>query len=285
MKWNVESAFEQRKRKLGVKEMNTDKNLDEQIREEKERILRDVVELNSSEGVDGKISVRWKPRFSSDAFVSEGQKRLRPVDMQTYYDLQLSRGASHPIDNELGWEFSSPEEGIKKRLGQNTERFEHLKNNVEFKPEMHMLEIGTRDAQWLYYLAHQGFENTKGVDCVRMNVLWCQKNGFNVIEADAHQVAQSFDHASFDFIFAYHVLEHCYDPTLVFQQIFMLLKNDGVFHVEVPIEGYDPQRAHVYSFESGEIAAMLVKAGFSLIDTVASVSMERVIARKTTLKK
>lgn len=31
------------------REMNTDKKLDEQIREEKERILRDVVELSPSE--------------------------------------------------------------------------------------------------------------------------------------------------------------------------------------------------------------------------------------------
>lgn len=260
--------------------MNTDKDLDEQIREEKERILRDVVELTPSEEVDGNISVRWKPRFSGDAFVSEGEKRLRPVDMQTYYDLQLSRGASRPTDSELGWEFTSPEEGVKKRLVQNTERFEHLKNNVEFKPEMHMLEIGTRDAQWLYYLARQGFENTQGIDCVRMNVLWCQKNGFDVIEADAHEVARSFDHASFDIIFAYHVLEHCYDPELVLQQIFTLLKNDGIFHAEVPIEKYDPQRAHVYGFESGELATMLIKAGFILVHAENFTIVERIIAQK-----
>ncbi len=260
--------------------MNTDKKLDEQIREEKERILRDVVELSPSEETDGKISVRWKPRFSDEAFISEGQKRLLPVDMQDYYDLQLSRGASRPTDGELGWEFTSPEEGIKKRLVQNTERLEHLKKYIELDPEMHMLEIGTRDAQWLYYLAHQDFKNTKGIDCVRMNVLWCQKNGFDVIEADAHQVARFFEPASFDVIFAYHVLEHCYDPSLVFQQIFTLLKDDGIFHVEIPIEGYDPQRAHVYSFESGELSAMLTKAGFKLVHVENFTVVERIIAQK-----
>src|SRR6266508_557587 len=103
--------------------MNSKKDIDEQIREEKERILRDVVELTPPTELAGKISVRWKPRFSHDAFVPEGQKRLRPLDTQTYYDLQLSRGASRPTGNGLDWEFSSPEEGVTSRLAQNTARF------------------------------------------------------------------------------------------------------------------------------------------------------------------
>jgi len=126
--------------------MNSEKDLDEQIHEEIERILRDVVELNPSEKPNWKISIRWKPRFSSDAYVTEGQKRLHPVDMQTYYDLQLSRGGSRPTDSELGWEFSSPEVSIKDRLLQNTARFNHLKKYSKLIPQMQMLEIGTRSA-------------------------------------------------------------------------------------------------------------------------------------------
>jgi 2-polyprenyl-3-methyl-5-hydroxy-6-metoxy-1,4-benzoquinol methylase len=256
------------------------KTIDEKIREEKERILRDVVELTPAKEPHGKVSIRWKPRFSTDAFVPEGQKRLRPLDMQTYYDLQLSRGASRPINSELDWEFSSPEEGIHTRLAQNNERFEHLKKYLEISGPMRMLEIGTRDAQWLYFLAEKGFKNTMGVDCVRMNVLWCQKNGFDVVEADAHQVANFFEPASFNLIFAYHVLEHCYEPEQVMQQVFILLKDGGIFHVESPIANYDPQTAHVYSFENGEMADLLLKTGFHLIHTKVINSAERIIARK-----
>jgi predicted SAM-dependent methyltransferase len=115
-----------------------------------------------------------------------------------------------------------------------------------------------------------------------MNVLWCQKNGFNVLEADAHQVAKFFEPASFDVIFAYHVLEHCYEPQVVIQQIFTLLKEEGIFHVESPIAAYDTQTAHVYSFESGEMAELLSRTGFHLIHTEGIDSAERIIARKRT---
>jgi SAM-dependent methyltransferase len=257
------------------------KDIDEQIREEKERILRDVVELTPASKLDEKSSIRWKPRFSQDAFVPEGQKRLRPLDTQTYYDLQLSRGASRPTGNGLDWEFSSPEEGVTNRLEQNRGRLDHLNKYTAINSHMRMLEIGTRNAQWLYFLAQLGFNNTVGMDCVHMNVLWCQKNGFDVVEADAHQVAQFFDSASFDLVVAYHVLEHCYDPELVIQQVLALLKNDGIFHVEIPIAGYDPQTAHVYSFDSGEMSTLLTGNGFRLVHTEIIDSAERIIARKT----
>jgi hypothetical protein len=82
-------------------------------------------------------------------------------------------------------------------------------------------------------------------------------------------------------VVAYHVLEHCYDPELVIQQVLALLKNDGIFHVEIPIAGYDPQTAHVYSFDSGEMSTLLTGNGFRLVHTEIIDSAERIIARKT----
>ena len=66
-------------------------SIDDQIRKEIERIARDVIDWEQSQEVDGTFKPYWKPRFDREHFKGD-KKRIVPLDLQTYYDLQLSRG-------------------------------------------------------------------------------------------------------------------------------------------------------------------------------------------------
>lgn len=254
--------------------------LDDQIRAEIERIVRDVVDLEKNEA-DPKVTVNWKPRTATNTFSEQDNKRLVPADMQVYYDLQLSRGASRPVTGEFDWTFDSPESGAGKRAPQNAARLAHFSRFFPVGPRSKILDIGVRDAQLLYYLKTvHGYENLSGVDCVKLNVLWCQKNGFDVTLADAHELSQRFAPASFDVVFAYHVIEHCFDPNRVLREIHTILRPGGGVHLEIPISGLDLKTAHCYSFQQGELLNMAQAAGFRILNTTYKDGDERIAAVK-----
>jgi|GEM_PF-5721742 len=254
--------------------------IDDEIREEMERIAREVIEWRKAAEAGQDPALRWKPRFDTEHFTQDGDKRLVPTSEQVYHDLQLSRGASRPKDLDMEWAFDSPEEAFGKREAVNTERFEHLMRFLPLVAESNILEIGVRNAQFLYYLRQKGFQHLAGIDCVRLNVLWCRKNGFDVQEVDAHELAAHFPPASRDVILAYHVLEHCYDPGQVLAECCAVLKPDGGLQIEVPIGPVDLQTAHCYRFERGELRAMLKSQGFRVVDCLRKKDTERVVAKK-----
>lgn len=254
-------------------------DIDEQIQAEIERLTREAVGWEQAE--DGPAVV-WKPRTATDRFVAaDGGKRLVPTDMQVYYDLQLSRGASRPASPDSDeWIFDSPEVGVTTHAAMNAERLAHFTRFVPLGPDAHILDIGSRNGQLIYFLNDRGYRHVSGMDVVKLNVLWCQKNGFDVTLGDAHTLSQTYAPGSFDAIFAYHVLEHTYDPAQVLREFHAILNERGAVHIEVPIEAINLRYAHVYNFEPGELTRLLRAAGFLVLDTVVRDDYERVVARK-----
>lgn len=251
-------------------------DIDKQIQEEIERIRQNVVEITS----DGVI---WKPRTDIANAAEIDEKRAMPTDMQLYADLQLSRGASRPQGDE-SWTFDTPDEGltIPKRKKQNTDRLAHFQYYVPFPKNARILDMGIRNGQLLYFLKSLGYTELSGMDIVRLNVLWCQKNGFNALHGDAHDITSLYPPNSFDVVFAYQVFEHLYDPKKVIDGLAIILSDHGSVHLEYPLESLDFKTAHVYSFEQGEVAQMLTKAGFHVIDTqmIKRNREERIVATK-----
>ncbi len=257
-------------------------DIDAQIRAEIERLSREAVDWEQSES--GEAQVVWKPRAATDRFVeTDGGKRLLPTDMQVYYDLQLSRGASRPASPDSDeWIFDSPEVGTTTHAEMNAGRLEHFTRFVPLTPESRILDIGSRNGQLIYFLNDRGYRRVSGMDVVKLNVLWCQKNGFDVKLGDAHTLSQTYAPGSFDAIFAYHVLEHTYDPTKVLREFHTILDERGAIHIEIPLEAISLRYAHVYNFAPGELARMLRDAGFIVLDSVARDEYERIAARKKT---
>ena len=240
--------------------------IDHKIRKEIDRIARQVIEWEDAPEQGHAPTVRWKPRFDTESFVRDADKRLVPTDLQTYYDLQLSRGASRPKDPSLAWEFDDPADDAAKFAARNNERFNHLNSYIHLTPQTRILELGTRSGHFLYYLQSRGFLYVSGMDCVKLNVLWCRKNNLDVQEVDAHEMSMHYAPGSYDVIVAYHVLEHCFDPLRVLGECHKVLGPEGVIHIEIPISGLNPQTAHCYSFRRGELRRMLRSRGYKVLN-------------------
>ena len=257
--------------------------IDDQIREEIERIARDVIDWGQSEGQNRDQKPYWKPRFDREHLKIEG-KRIVPVDMQVYYDLQLSRGATQNETPDLNWDFGDPALGISTYRARNEERLGHFMRHYPLERDAKLLELGMRSGHFLYFLLRSGYTNVTGIDCVKLNVLWCRKNGLDVLQGDAHELSNSFDPGSFDAIFAYSMLEHCYDPDRVLRECWTVLAPSGGLHIEIPIGKTDMQTAHCYSFSRRELGRMLKRIGFEVLDYhhhgPLFAGTERVVARK-----
>jgi SAM-dependent methyltransferase len=257
-------------------------DVDRQIRLEIERIARDVIEWEVPVNADEAPKVRWKPRFDNQHFVLENDNRLIPNDLQVYHDLQLSRGASRPLNPGLEWQFDDPYEEALRRAVINAERLEHFVGCYPITPATRILEIGTRNGQLLRFLRDRGYQHVSGIDCVKLNVLWCQRNGLIVAEMDVHELSRHFAPSSCDVVFAYHVLEHCYDPALALTECYAVLAPGGGLHIEIPLSNVNLNTAHCYQFLPDELGAMLTAQGYAILDYVRLGEIERVVANRPT---
>lgn len=260
----------------------SDENIDAQIRREIARIKREAIAWEPPSQPDGKAALRWKPRSDMEHFVREGNKRLVPTDKQVYYDLQLSRGAARPLWENGEWEFNGPEDGLTTWREKNEERLAHYRRFMPLPPAARLLELGVRTGHFVYFLQKKGYQNAAGIDCVKLNVLSCRKYGLDVKLADAHELPAHFPPESFDAIFAYHVLEHCYEPAKVLQGCWEVLKPEGGLHVEIPVTELNQQTAHCYAFTRRELRKMLKKQRFRILNRVffKNTAVERIVAKK-----
>lgn len=236
------------------------KNIDQQIQEELKRLRDTAVLVDDSEG---DVKVTWTARTKHDNYERNDQGAIvRPKDHQIYADLQLSRGAARPINADFEWTFTDPAEHAQRYAKRNQARLEHFLRCVSLKKSSRIIDIGARTGQLLYFLRERGYSNLAGVDVVKLNVLWCQKNGFDVSLADAHELSSVTGTSRFDAVFAYHVLEHCYDPIKVLKEFYSVLVDDGAVHIEVPFGPIDLSKAHVYRFRKGDLRQLLESVGF-----------------------
>ena len=260
--------------------------LDEEIQAELERIARDVLEWEEASGNEQGHRAHWKPRTDKEHFSTDGDHRIVPLDQQRYHDLQLSRGACIPQSPNGQWRFPDPSEGTGIHYEINQERWAHLASHFKIDKKMSIMEIGVRTAHFLYFLKSKGYEQVSGIDCVRLNVLLCQKNGFEVSMVDAHELAAAFDAESKDVICMYHCLEHCHSPGKALAGCFDVLRRGGGLHLEIPLqENTDLATAHCYAFQPKELKQMLTAQGFILRGYLKKKTMERVVAIKPSSNK
>lgn len=213
-----------------------------------------------------------------------GQKiMLEIIDKQKYYDLQAARGV--PFLNKSPEEFVK---GIDNKIDYqdvDTVRLDEI-NLLNFRKDINILEFGVRGGNFLLRLQEHGFTNCYGLDCVKLNALYCEKRGLNTIHCDATEANRYFKNNDFDLVIMYHVLEHIPKPIEALNVAYDLLKNNGILHIEVPIE-YNPPNvryAHCYNFVDQELAYLLNQAKFRITYTSKYTpvggKIERYLAKK-----
>lgn len=96
-----------------------------------------------------------------------------------------------------------------------------------------ILDVGCRFGDSMDYFIKRGFTNVKGVDLIKIAVDEAVSSGFNVVLNDAHDMS-IFKDKEFKVVIMLHSLEHCYDPVKVVDNIHRILKDGGLFYIEVP---------------------------------------------------
>ena len=138
-----------------------------------------------------------------------------------------------------------------------------------------ILDVGSGKGLFLSVMKELGFENF-GVELSPIAVDFASKNyGVNVFNGELEQA--NFSDEYFDLVTMWQVLEHLLNPFESLQEIFRILKKNGLLIIAVPnFSSFQAQifrdkwypldvPRHLYQFEPGTLKKMLSIAGFKII--------------------
>lgn len=163
-------------------------------------------------------------------------------------------------------------------------RFEEVAKFIE-PTGGRILDIGSADGMFTkVILDKSNAEEIIGIDVLKKSVDWANKHWKKYKElkfkvGDAHKL--SFKPGTFNAVFALEVMEHVFEPQIVFKEIKKVLKNNGYVIILVPSDNTlfkiiwwfvtnfwwarIWQDCHVQSFSSSHtLADELKKAGFKI---------------------
>lgn len=138
-----------------------------------------------------------------------------------------------------------------------------------------VLEVGAGDG----YIVKKLQE--KGINAIGTTICKQDARVYNLIYQDMHDLL--WEDETFDVVIANNVLEHALSPRLVMREIYRVLRKDGLFFVQVPInhEGIEMgNRSHFYCFTPHQWDSLLMLNGFSINKIEYSGSSYRILAQK-----
>jgi 2-polyprenyl-3-methyl-5-hydroxy-6-metoxy-1,4-benzoquinol methylase len=146
--------------------------------------------------------------------------------------------------------------------------------------EIRVLDVGSGDGFFLFFLREFGFKNVRGIDLSHSFIERAQEKGLNVELADVLEYEPGF---KFDLITMIELLEHIKDPEAVLRKVHGLLNMNGRILVTVPIfdslssrwdrlrgrtTRLDQCRAvdetHVHGFSREDILGVIQRTGFGI---------------------
>ncbi|HVR76130.1 MAG TPA: class I SAM-dependent methyltransferase [Planctomycetota bacterium] len=138
-----------------------------------------------------------------------------------------------------------------------------------------VLDCASGDGVGLDALRALGFPTLVGVDLSPAKVARARMRGFQVEEADMHDLSR-FEDGSFDAVLSSHTLEHAYEPGRVVLELRRLLSAGGLLFVVLPYpdRGTRNDRAHAAKYEIGthdddggaRAARYLAERGFEVLE-------------------
>jgi ubiquinone/menaquinone biosynthesis C-methylase UbiE len=99
-----------------------------------------------------------------------------------------------------------------------------------------ILDVGCAEGDLLLKLKNRGYNNLNGLDPSSSCISYIN----NEHKIDAHvgglfeNLTSVFNKKEFDFVILTHVFEHIYDLSTAIQNIYSVLKDDGILYLEVP---------------------------------------------------
>ena len=149
------------------------------------------------------------------------------------------------------------------------EIFQILNQIPDHKERKNMLEIGFRIPKIQSLFEENMKINTFGVDINNFNCELFSDLGYNVKAFDINKDENLKDlfNKKFDIVCCYHVIEHLENPFDAIKKIYSAMEDKGVLHVEIPIEGDNPQLeyGHLFGFMPGELGNILKEVGFNIV--------------------
>lgn len=118
------------------------------------------------------------------------------------------------------------------------------KDHIDFH-NAKILDVGCKELYTFdYFQEKYNNTNVTGVDIV-LDVFECEETKNKPIQKiDAHFLADHFSPGTFDIIIVSHSLEHMFDLSLVAQNLYTILKDDGILFSVVPIPSKNEKKGH-----------------------------------------
>jgi len=253
---------------LGMLSIDIKKNLKEKY---VDRYVKEFKNGNWSQYRD-KGSERFIIEEKEIKFI--GKKKIyNPIVEDANLNLQESRGIGISDDTTLENILQDVKNKINHLAESDLVRIKELDSFISshFKETKFkkFLEIGFRIPKiQTYYRERFGF-NDCGIDINNFNVEIFSNMGFNchrINLMENNSIHKSLN-SKFDLICCYHVLEHVANPYESVKNIFDSLNEDGVLHVEIPVEPGIPrlEYGHLISYNPSDMLRLLKGVGFNVI--------------------
>jgi SAM-dependent methyltransferase len=149
------------------------------------------------------------------------------------------------------------------------------------KERISAVEIGSGSGSFLSILGNDRTINYIGLEPSTKSSVFCQKIGLNVCPITFESFIEQYAEI-FDFIFAFHVIEHMENPRQFLYDIHNLLADDGIAMIELPILniamkresfGVDYfQKYHLFDFCDHHIERLFDEERFEIISKTVPVN-------------
>jgi len=151
-----------------------------------------------------------------------------------------------------------------------------------------MCEIGFRYPRLMNFYSKRYDIPSIGYDISTLAVEFGASKGFDVKECDLNNLQENpLSLEDSNIICFYHVLEHVKNPVLTLRAIRNSMPDLSLIHIEVPIEGENPQveYGHLFGFQPGDLPQYCEFAGLSVVSIVTkniagAIFVERVACLK-----
>lgn len=131
-----------------------------------------------------------------------------------------------------------------------------------------ILDIGCGQGPALNILRDKGYRSTVGITLNDEDVRICRKNGHDVRKMD--QSFLEFTDASFDLVWARHVIEHSIFPYFTLAEFARVMAPGGTLYLEVPAPEtschHETNPNHYSVLGRGAWASLLGRCGFTVCD-------------------
>ena len=203
-------------------------------------------------------------------------------DYHLYKDLQASRGIPDLLNTTTKQYLVNFENTSYDLDVEDHERIYELTKYLPIDELDFFAELGFRTPKLLNFWSEKNL-SVKGYDVVKINVLVSLELGWDVSEYDLSFADEDLEFEKNGLIVSYHCFEHLIDPYKALKRVYLDMKDNSFFHIEVPIETQpipNIKYGHMQTFFPNDLKNMLESIGFNIIFKSNRKDVERVLVSK-----